>query len=251
MAYIKKFLFKTIRYLRYYSFKKIFYLYQTRIRKCKCCNKVSLIISLDKGEETKRCILCMANLRYEMLAEYIHKNFDSNIRNINILELDFNSPLKKIFENANEYVMTYYSSIDKPGSIKNGIRCEDITQLTFKDNTFDIIISSDVLEHVCNLNKAFKESARVLKPNGIHIFTIPFNYNDGKTYKRCEWLNGKLEHYSIPEYHYDPLDKNGCLVYWTFGSDISDYFKGDNYNISIIEGPLGHDKRFLFALKKI
>jgi SAM-dependent methyltransferase len=248
MTYIINFLLKTIRYLRYYSFKKIFYLYQTRIRKCKCCNKISLIISLDKGEETKRCIFCMANLRYEMLAEYIHKNYDSNIRNINILELDFNSPLKRLFENANEYVMTYYSSKDKLGSLKNGIRCEDITQLSFTNNKFDLIISSDVLEHVCDLNQAFKESVRVLKPNGVHVFTIP--YNEGKTFKRCEWVNGNLVHFSVPEYHYDPLDKNGCLVYWSFGSDISEFFKDNNFTISIIKGPIGQDKRYLFALKK-
>ncbi len=239
---------KTIKYLRWYPFKKLIYLYQTKIRRCKCCNKLSIIVSLDKGEETKRCIRCLANLRYEMIAEYIHANYEKSIKDISVLELDFNSPLKNFLYNSKEYVMTYYSGKDKLGDIKDGVRCEDITRLTFENNKFDLIISSDVLEHVCDLGKAFSESARVLKSGGIHIFTVPVG--DGTTFKRCDWVNNELKHFAEPEYHYDPLDKNGCLVYWTFGTDIGDYFVDKNYKISVVKGPIGQDKRYLIILKK-
>ena len=248
-SHFKNFINKTVKFLRWYPFKKLIYLYQTRICRCKCCNKLSIIVSLDKGEETKRCIRCLANLRYEMIAEYIHDNYKETLKDISVLELDSNSPLTNILKNSKEYIMTYFASKDNLGDIKNGIRCEDITKLTFENNKFDLIISSDVLEHVCDLKNAFKESARVLKSNGFHIFTVPIG--DGKTLKRCDWIESKLNYFVEPEYHYDPLDKNGCLVYWTFGTDIVNYFIDENYKISLIKGPIGKDKRYLIALKKI
>ncbi len=48
--------------------------------------------------------------------------------------------------------------------------------LPFEDNTFDVVFSVAVLEHVQNLDMAMKESIRVLKPGGIMLANIP-NYN--------------------------------------------------------------------------
>lgn len=48
--------------------------------------------------------------------------------------------------------------------------------LPFADNSFDVVFSVAVLEHVQNLNKAMEESIRVLRPGGILWANIP-NYN--------------------------------------------------------------------------
>lgn len=48
--------------------------------------------------------------------------------------------------------------------------------LPFKDNTFDMVFSVAVLEHVQNLDLTMRESVRVLKPGGILWANIP-NYN--------------------------------------------------------------------------
>ena len=45
--------------------------------------------------------------------------------------------------------------------------------IPFPDNAFDVIYSSNVLEHVQNPQKVFKESLRVLKPGGYLQFVIP------------------------------------------------------------------------------
>lgn len=49
----------------------------------------------------------------------------------------------------------------------------DLTELRFKDSSFDFIVCSDVLEHIKNDEKAFSELARVLKKNGILLLTVP------------------------------------------------------------------------------
>lgn len=49
----------------------------------------------------------------------------------------------------------------------------DKWQLPYPDDTFDIIFSQQVLEHVFDLDLAFAEMARVLKPEGISLHVYP------------------------------------------------------------------------------
>jgi ubiquinone/menaquinone biosynthesis C-methylase UbiE len=56
----------------------------------------------------------------------------------------------------------------------------DVTKLKFKDSSFDFILSSDVLEHVPDHEKAINEFARVLKKNGTLILTFPYDYEHSK-----------------------------------------------------------------------
>ncbi|MEW6003372.1 MAG: class I SAM-dependent methyltransferase [Nitrospirota bacterium] len=48
-----------------------------------------------------------------------------------------------------------------------------VLDLPFKNNQFDFIISSEVLEHTVNAFKALKEFHRVLKSGGILALTVP------------------------------------------------------------------------------
>ncbi len=54
---------------------------------------------------------------------------------------------------------------------------EDIQKLSFKDNSFDVIISCETIEHVASPNLALKEIYRVLKPGGKFILTCPNYFN--------------------------------------------------------------------------
>jgi 2-polyprenyl-3-methyl-5-hydroxy-6-metoxy-1,4-benzoquinol methylase len=45
--------------------------------------------------------------------------------------------------------------------------------LTFGDETFDLTITQDVMEHVFNPEKAFQEIMRTTKSGGAHVFTTP------------------------------------------------------------------------------
>jgi SAM-dependent methyltransferase len=52
----------------------------------------------------------------------------------------------------------------------------DGTQLPFADNTFDHVITSEVLEHIQNDVAAIAEMVRVLKPGGTFAGTVPSWY---------------------------------------------------------------------------
>lgn len=49
----------------------------------------------------------------------------------------------------------------------------DITKLPFADNSFDLAFACDVLEHVLEPEKVFKEIHRVVKKDGFVVFSIP------------------------------------------------------------------------------
>ncbi len=95
--------------------------------------------------------------------------------------------------------------------------------IPFGDNTFDIIISEDVLEHVKDYEKAIREIYRVLKSGGGHIFTVPLH--EGRKTKSRENL--------VKVYHGDPLREEGCIVETDWGDDIVDTFKREGYKVDI------------------
>ncbi|BAZ09912.1 hypothetical protein NIES4071_17260 [Calothrix sp. NIES-4071] len=51
--------------------------------------------------------------------------------------------------------------------------CADCCSLPVEDNSFDVVISTQVLEHLESPTLMLKESYRVLKPKGLLIMTVP------------------------------------------------------------------------------
>lgn len=72
-------------------------------------------------------------------------------------------------------------------NIFNNIKFErgDLKKLRFKNESFDLIICSEVLEHIKDDEKAFSELARVLAKNGTLLITVPFDSKKNKlSYKK-------------------------------------------------------------------
>lgn len=59
--------------------------------------------------------------------------------------------------------------------IRDAIACGDIVQLAseFDANSFDLLVCSEVLEHVQNPAQVMAAAAGLLKPAGIAVFTVP------------------------------------------------------------------------------
>jgi SAM-dependent methyltransferase len=97
------------------------------------------------------------------------------------------------------------------------LRDEDVTALRLGNATLDAVISLDVLEHVPDHRAALCEFARVLKPGGALVLTVPF-YDDRADNARIAWFggDGALEYAGAPEYHGDPLG-GGVLCFHHFG----------------------------------
>jgi len=53
-----------------------------------------------------------------------------------------------------------------PGECRGNFQCQDVQELTYPDNSFDVCTCTEVFEHVANDVKGFSEIYRVLKEGG-------------------------------------------------------------------------------------
>ena len=60
---------------------------------------------------------------------------------------------------------------NRPRPIK--LLVADATHLPFPPNSFEIVLATEVIEHITQLEKFVKEAYRVLKPNGRLLITFP------------------------------------------------------------------------------
>jgi hypothetical protein len=106
---------------------------------------------------------------------------------------------------------------------RSGLRHEDVTALTFEDDVFDCVGSFEVLEHVPDYKAGLAEMCRVLAPGGSLIASFPFRSDLTETSVRARvGPSGQIEHLLEPEYHGDPLSRDGVLCFYHFGWDILD-----------------------------
>ena len=52
-------------------------------------------------------------------------------------------------------------------------RVSDAGGILYPDDSFDLVFSDNVLEHLAELQKVFIEVARALKPDGVFMFKTP------------------------------------------------------------------------------
>lgn len=98
---------------------------------------------------------------------------------------------------------------------------EDIQNLSLPSGAFDIVSTNEVLEHVPSIDKSLAEIQRVLRPGGWHVGTVPFHYFEDESLRRAMLDgDGNIVHLMEPEYHGDPMNEGGVLVFEVPGWDI-------------------------------
>lgn len=102
---------------------------------------------------------------------------------------------------------------------------EDLTALTLPSNSFEFVTTNEVLEHVPDIDAALREIARVLVPGGWHVGTVPFAYNSFESVVKARLQSGQVVHLAEPEYHDNPVDPRGSLVFEIPAWDIVDRAK--------------------------
>jgi len=129
----------------------------------------------------------------------------------------------KMREQCKKYIATQYDLEVQFGKTHatNGYRSENLEKQTFSNNSFDLVVTQDVMEHVFNPENVFREIHRTLKSGGAHIFTTPIVRKENHSLCRAEMLkDGSIKHIYPPEYHGNPVSKEGALVTWHWGNDI-------------------------------
>jgi SAM-dependent methyltransferase len=117
------------------------------------------------------------------------------------------------------------------------IRHEDILDLTYRDCTFELCLTSDTLEHVPDIRRALTEIRRILVPAGRHIFTIPVVWDRPQSRVRAVMESGGIRHIYRPSFHGCGSNPDDYLVFTEFGQDVVNLLASLGFATSIIQDP--------------
>jgi SAM-dependent methyltransferase len=182
--------------------------------------------------ETLQCRHCRATMRHRTLAAALLRALSqragasltsiqeaarANLRDIRILDTDALSPISARMRQRPDYWVSSFQP-QEPFDVQLAPRHWniDLEKIGFPDESFDVLLTSDVMEHVRGIEAAHAEIHRVLKPGGLYIFTVPYDAGCA-THHRLIDTSGPQDRFIVPpQYHGDPLS-GGILAYRVFG----------------------------------
>jgi len=207
--------------------------------KCNICGWFTpLYLKNASFRESCKCFRCRSTNRQRQLAytlckavgamkgqsfSSLKKLAETDKNDLIIYNTEANGAFHRYLSKAKNYISSeYFGSFYTSGELVNGVMHQDLMKMSLADESLDIFITSDVLEHVPEPYQAHREIYRVLKPGGIHIFAVPFNPDEFLDDHRAV-LNddGTITYFKEPVYHGDPLNMaKGILVYNLFSLEM-------------------------------
>lgn len=204
--------------------------------KCHICGETTNFIINDKAVLLReaKCDCCGASIRNSDVAgellRYIHapdealESAADQFAGVRILNACSSGYIHDALKDLDEYTCCEYFDEVPSGEYADGVLCVDLCDIPFPANTFDLVITEDVFEHIAGYEKAMEEILRVLKVGGSHIFTVPIHEN-----KKTESRESKR-----PVYHGDPVrPEDGTLVITDWGKDIKEIVEAYGYSVEV------------------
>jgi len=204
--------------------------------------------------ETLQCRKCYASMRQRSLAlallEHMHQRTSvrhasiaalaaAGLGGLRVLDSDNFSAISLLLRGDPGYSRCSYVP-DKPwGSVlAPNYYNIDLERIDFGSASFDIVLTSDVMEHVRDCDSAHAEIHRVLRPGGAYVFNVPFDERAERDIRLVDTSGAENVYLCEPQYHGDPLT-GGILAYRVFGRDLVTKLQalGFQVNFKRIEQP--------------
>lgn len=202
-----------------------------------CGQRVDLAGFTDNLRESGYCPACGAWTRIRQLASVLVEVGSAlagrplasaaelaGVPGLRIYNTEAHGSLHGLWRHAPAYVASEYFG---PGLASGdlgpeGTLHQDLEALSFEPESFDLVVSTDVFEHVADPYLGHREVHRVLRPGGHHVFTVPFEEGELLDDVRAVRApDGTVQHLAEPVYHIDPVRMDeGALVYTLFGLEM-------------------------------
>lgn len=198
--------------------------------------------------EGRYCVACRSSARTDQLAGVLLSALErlagiyaqhlkgacsmQNLSQLKVAEINSAGTIHQFLEKLpGLYYSEYASAVPE-------IRSEDLSRLSYVNAFFDLVITSETLEHVPDVDRALSEIHRVLRPGGLHVFTIPVVWDRNLTRTRARLTQSGIEHILPPSYHGAPNDNhNDYLVFNEFGADVVARIEKAGFKATVIRDP--------------
>jgi len=147
--------------------------------------------------------------------------------------------------------LTCSEYLDEAELYSSDLLHQNLCDLSFADASFDLVLCNELFEHVNNLELAFQEIARVLRPGGKLVATCPMAFGQRKSIVKAihNAETGEAELLGEAEFHGDPIrPERGSLVYQIPGWELLDQLEAAGFSKAVIHhevawkhGVLGYD----------
>lgn len=187
--------------------------------RCPFCGP-TLLLRLCREETGVRCLRC-ATSTVHLSMGWALANLCVDLGTLDCYELSSRGPLVDwLRQRSRNLQCSEYLDDVASGSVRDGVRCEDVQRLSFADASFDLVTHTEVFEHVPDDAAGFRELYRVLRPRGRMVFTVPLGAAPA-TVERARLRGGVIEHLAPPTYHTDLLrGERQVLCFRDYGRDI-------------------------------
>lgn len=190
--------------------------------RCPVCERPTVFVRTGASwREAVKCLRCRSSPRGRALLTVLDRVVPE-WRRLSVFEAGTGGGLSEFLaRSCPGYTGSLYFKDVPRGETVGGVRSEDLEALTLDDAGVDVVITQDVLEHVFHPGRAFAEIARVLRRDGVHLFTVPYDPRLAVSVTRAELGPGGVRHLLPPAYHDDVLDPAGVLVATDWGRDLA------------------------------
>lgn len=194
-----------------------------------CGSQVTFLGFTENLRESGACSRCGSSNRQRQMGWMLRRELGLRTGGplavpdaIAIYNTEANGPVHAILKRHSHYECSeYWGDRAQYGEAVDGVRNEDLQALGFGDASFDIVLSSDVLEHVPDPYQAHREIFRVLKPGGRHVFTVPYGEASLRDEVRASLVGEEIVYHAEALYHGDPVRPDEGVLVWTiFGQEM-------------------------------
>ena len=186
--------------------------------------------------ETLQCRHCGATVRHRALAAAllevasraagtrfgtIESAAAGGFGGLRVLDSDSFSPIARRLRRLPHYlVSSFRPELPFDQEIEPGHHNVDLQRMGFADASFDLVVTSDVMEHVRDDAAAHREIARILRPGGHYVFTVPYDDGCEDEHQLVDASGPQDRHLVPPQYHGDPIS-GGILAYRVYGRSLT------------------------------
>lgn len=128
--------------------------------------------------ENMICPDCLSTARERLLIALLKDRYPAEGKRV----LHF-APEKNLYNFLKDKATVLTCDIN-PGmyrSVDPAVQYQDITQLGFKDESFDWVIGNHIMEHIPEDHRAMQEIFRILVPGGRTILQVPYSISNTST----------------------------------------------------------------------
>jgi SAM-dependent methyltransferase len=236
--------------------------YRQRSLRCNVCGKASPPffdfpdVNLRRehriGElrETLQCRHCRATMRHRTLAAALLRRVSAiagrqlasieeaaaaRLSGLKVLDTDPFSPIAGRLKHLPDYWVSSFQP-DQPFDAELSPRHWNVNleKIGFPDAAFDVVLTSDVMEHVRGIDAAHAEIHRILRRGGAYIFTVPYDARCDSHHELVD-TRGPTDRFIVPpQYHGDPLT-GGILAYRVFGRALHTDLAALGFEVEFLE----------------